>query len=172
MKYMAALALLTLSFTAQADHHSGHAISFTEIVEFNISQAEKHIVSYANVCGADVQGHVDVLLRYSHFMHENMQKTRGLITNGNLDEARRKINQPNDESPVSASVLVRGLLHRSRMLIGVCPNGDEMLRRIVQRFTLTWEAVDRVAWHINDAIRESIYLDHEFICSGPGNHCE
>lgn len=175
MKYMAALVLLALSVTAQAEHHRGHALAFLDEVDVHNGQLQKHLDSYESVCklsGEDKLS-LDVLFRYSGALFDSVSRARDILVDrsGDLDLARRELSRPNSEAPNAANVLVSGLMHRARLLVGVCRKGDKYLPAIIQRITLAWVEIDHATWHVNDAIREEIYGDPEFICSGPNNHC-
>lgn len=175
MRYIIGLVFLALSFAAQAGHHRGHAVGFLDQVDLHNGQFQKWVTLYANSCrfSAEDQTSIDVLFRYSGFLTDGVAAERAILQdpNGDLDDVRRRINQPNHERPNSSVTIVSGLLHRARMLIPSCPAGNAYLRNAIFRITLMWINIDRAAWHVNDAIREEVYKDPEFICSGPGNHC-
>ena len=172
------LVLLLLPLVVNADHHRGHTLGFIDKVEFHADQAVKWTntyVSWAENSGcsfspADQQS-IEVLFRYTGFIKDNMAVVRGLVENGELDEARRKVTRPNSQPPNSADTLMEGLVHRVRSLMTSCPGANVALGQVLKRFAHMWTNIDRVNWHIQDAIREEIYFDPEFICSGPNNHC-
>ncbi len=175
------LLLLLLPFAASAEHHRGHALGFIDTIDVNIAIMESKTSQYVAAAAAagcvftdSEQQSIDVLFRYGKAVHDHQQIVRDILNDplGNLDDARRKMNQPNGDNPVSVAVLINGLMHRHRSLAQVCPAGDFYLNQVEQRLTIAWTNVDRAIWHITDAIREEVYADPEFICSGPNNHCE
>lgn len=160
-----------------AEHHRSHAISFVdaahlhnEILQSKVSIYEQSGCTFT----AAQQTSIDVLFRYSGFITINLASVQAILEDpaGDLDEARRKITRPNGDPPNSADTLAKGLLSRSRMLITACPEANVYLAQIVQRIEFVWENIDRINWHIQDAIREEVYSDPALICSGPNNHCE
>lgn len=174
-KYIFAAFTILFSFAANASHHRGHAIGFADSVIFNLNLMEKRLDNYVAICTLTPaqETSVEVLYRYSGFVKDSLTLTIGILNNqsGDLDDARRRVNRPNQSPPNSVSNLMLGLAHRARMLVTACPEGNGYLAGVIQRISLAWEAVDLTIWHINDAIREEIYQDPNFVCSGPNNHC-
>ncbi len=159
-------ALLLFSVAANAGHHRVHALGFIEGMKFNINQMENKLTIYANggcVFNEADQGSIDVLFRYALFLEDNLVVLSGILEDpsGDLDAARRLLHQP-DHVGGSASKLIVGLTHRARMLMLACPASNNQLQGVVQRLSLLWEGLDRVIWHVTDAIREEIYQDPSF----------
>jgi hypothetical protein len=107
------------------------------------------------------------------YLHRIIAARELLATGGDLDTARRLINSPGPPNELESSlwgmwgiqsiwtVLVREDLKNYQRWRGV----NTLERKATQ--SINW-----ALWHINDGIREEIYFDPTFICSGPNNGCE
>lgn len=177
--WMRLFILLLLPGIVFANHHRGHAIGFTYNVDLHNAELIKRFDKYVSavddagcaLSNTDLQS-IEVIYRYSGFIADNMVLVRRLLENdGSLDDARRIVTRPNGDPPNSSDTLMEGLVNRSRMLMPSCPEANVWLAQSQQRLALMWTNIDRVNWHIQDAVREEVYLDQSFICSGPGNHC-
>lgn len=176
MKKLFLMLLFLIPAASYASHHRGHAIGFADQVVLHLNQMDKQLAAFVNAgCQFDDANNVDidVLFRYSGFIKDAIQSAKAVLENpvGDLDVARRILNRPNSDLPYAVVTRLRGMNIRARNLVGSCPNADIRLRAVFQRITLAWEAADGTIWHINDAIREEIYQDPVFVCSGPNNHC-
>lgn len=167
------LLILLLPVTAIAGHHRGHALDNIETIHVHFNQLLKHLAIYEDSCTlaeAD-QKSVDVIFAYTDSMIIQLDNVANAINAGSLDDARRILFQPNNEGKISIAKRLSGLVHRGRMLIDACPEENWRLASINARMSWAWQHLDFAIWHIHDAIREEIYSDPEFICSGSNNHC-
>lgn len=130
---------------------------------------------YASVCELDStsQRNIDVVRGYMVRVERYAPQWAARIRdNVDLDLARRAMTQPANGGGQSMTAIMAATLQHAKRQIGYCEAGDVYLRNIHTRISTIWGILDQVAWHIDDAIREEIYQDPEFICSGPHNHCE
>ena len=95
-----------------------------------------------------------------------------LLTGGDLDEIRRLIN-----SPGSTGELESGLWGFSSVdsiwesLVSAELTNYTRFRGVHTLSRKAHQSANWALWHVNDGIREEIYQDPIFICSGPNNHC-
>lgn len=157
------IALLILSMPAYGSHHREHATSFIDPMFVHFAQLKKNLSKYEGECGASKD--TDVIFSYTERMEFDLINARALVVSGNLDVARRILTQPNISGQQSIAKRMVGLLQRAKNLR--CGDNSPILARIA----LAWQSLDEAIWHVNDAIREEVYSDPEFICSGPNNHC-
>lgn len=171
MKYVAALVLLALSFVAQAEHHRGHALDLLRRADNSLSIVENYLTKYLSEAEA---GDYLVMhsLRYRIGLVRSKNETIKAILedpNGDLDAARIMVQQPDYAASTGSIAKFYFGFDASWELVSYWDDtdGDIVGRQLAYSgFTYT-----RIAWHINDAIREEIYNDPVFTCSGDGNHC-
>ncbi len=90
-----------------------------------------------------------------------------MLANGeDLDVVRRELTQPNQiERPVSAVIDLFFVLYGIDFtVVGTEGQGADYRNfyRFVARLNDAWKHTDLTIWHVNDAIREEIYLDPDF----------
>jgi hypothetical protein len=168
------LVLLFLPMLAMAEHHRGHALDNIEPMYVHFTQLQKHLNIFQISCtlDADAQASVDVIFLYTDKMVSDLGNAENAINAGLLDDARRVLTQPNNDGALSVAVRMTGIVQRARMLIDTCPEHNDSIARVLARMSWAWSLLDKAIWHVHDAVREEIYFDPEFICSGPNNHCE
>jgi hypothetical protein len=150
---------------AQAGHHRGHALGFITTVEFRLLVARSNLdaLEAANP-GMDP---VDVALINSYRQYGNGLELQVLAAKalleggGDLDVARRLITQPNGTGPISAVTQAYAMTGHLRNL-GKNYGSNNYLVQAASSHNILWNSLDRVVWHITDAIREEVYNDPLF----------
>ena len=173
MRFILATLLLTFSLSANASHHRGHAIALLEQMDQHFKIILWQMDQYESKCDLDAyqQRQVDVVRGYSSRLITWLPYFRNDMISGDLETMRRKFSQPNPSGMQSVSSIMSATLHHARQLVGKCPAGDADLSGAIARISWAWALIDQVVWHVDDAIREEVYMDPVFICSGPNNHC-
>lgn len=175
------LFILFLPLLASAEHHRGHALMHLDSAQSKLDKVTNHLNAMP-ICAnwtADQLVSLGQIHTYLDFADERLEIARAALNDvGNLDAletARRAMQQPVPAPSVESSA-VRTALYvetlTARLIPNSCPESTSSLQQIVTQASFVWGFFDFAAWHINDAIREEIYQDPIFICSGPGNHCE
>ena len=123
---------------------------------------------------------------YDHMFHANkydiygskyldrIKKARAGLANGeDLDVTRRLLNAPGMNGQLDSGVW--GIIQTQSSAQALVRDDSPNLRKVAKILSLNRVAAGTVTWaiwHNTDAIREEIYLDRAFICSGPNNHCQ
>lgn len=166
--------LFLLPVTVFASHHREHAAWRLDYIGRFITDTIWQADSYASVCALDAASERNIhvvrsyMVKMERYAPEWAKKIRD---NVDLDLARRGVSQPANGGGQSMVAIMAATLQHAKRQIGYCEDGDLYLQNIMTRISTIWGMLDQVAWHIDDAIREEVYHDPEFICSGPGNHC-
>lgn len=176
MKKIILLALL-MPIAASAGHHRGHAAGFLDgmVNGFHFEIAIWQMGQVDQLCELDAtqQRNLDVVIGYSQKMIDWLPGFRDNILTGDLDIARRQWSQPDSSGGQSVQHLLASTMHHLRQLTYQCEGtADIHVSGAIARITWAWSLAEYVNWHIIDAIREEVYEDPDFICSGEGNHCE
>jgi hypothetical protein len=174
------LLLLLLPVASLAEHHRGHILDFLGSAEWNNAQAKSSLQQFGekSVCNLDSQQafRLDVAVLYSDLLADNLAEIERLLLQPvvDLDQVRRMNDQPvkNETTTTSSVKRIHGIMFIIHSLMGACQKGDVYLRQAMNFNMEAWRSADLMNWHIQDAIREEVYGDAAFICSGPDNHCE
>ena len=172
------VASLLLCTPVLAEHHRGHAIGHLNEAVIKLNESAWWL-SRLYICDEWTSLEllrIDTAISGAVLAIDQSVLAKTALIEGRLDNARRHINQPDMHgTPKSALKLSRQMVEYGSVVVRVnkCPENLAFARGIAfDRMAKAWHLLDLAAWHINDAIREEIYNDPEFICSGPNNHCE
>jgi len=174
MKKIILLALF-LPLTAIAEHHRGHSLDLLNRVDNSLALVENYLTEYLE--DAEVSAYEDYLimhsLRYRIGLVRNKNaaiKTILESPSGDLDHARIIVQQPDyAASTGSIAKFFFGFDATWEQVSYWDDADDDIVGRQLAYSSFTYT---RLAWHINDAIREEVYGDPIFICAGTNNHCE
>ena len=162
---------------ASAEHHRGHAIGHAEAVKIHLNAVASMLAQFKACCSPlteDQQAKADHL---DHYIVAQNRRFDSVLTQledtltpaSQLEAIRRQLNDPNmpANNSASASATWYAMQSSAHRLIQAAPNGygtDRMLYLYIleQHLTNGWKRSDATLWHINDAIREEIYLNPEF----------
>lgn len=162
---------------AFAEHHRGHALMHLETAKNHLDTS----ILFASIIEAnesETDANRNFARRYVIYAQKyikRMDQAKVILEdpNGDLDEARRKITSPGFGTELDAVDWGMGTIEGIAMLM---VNEDITnylpLRKVFDQERRAGQSVNFVNWHIQDAIREEVYQDPVFICSGPNNHCE
>lgn len=184
------LLLLFLPMFAFGEHHRGHAQTHIAEALDKFHAVNRSIEKFLDACSTEgwTQKNLDsisVIENYAQLAFNNATTASEMLDDPNidLDEVRKMLNAPNNgpndfddgarrlsvaDRIVTVIVMAKGLDNRLKAESYECERSID--------FTIHgskgWQAIDNAIWHVQDAIREEVYFDPEFICSGPNNHCE
>lgn len=184
--------LMVFSAPAYAEHHRQHALGFLADIEQRAQIILAHAQNFAaavpagthpqqltyengeigGLFPANISGIVDRVIRAQNALNGYFDPLCHQLpapSNENvLDCARRLINQPNQAVGVrSALQFVHGAQYGITVFTqwddyeGQWPS-DDNLSIMNGQLAEIWGDLDEALWHINDAIREEIYLDEDF----------
>ena len=143
--------LLLLPMLASADHHRAHAIN-------HLNDANRMLRS--TLVHADTLGSSKLRIYTQKYINQVDAAIAALHDpDSDLDNIRRFVNHPNTGESVA-----NGMSSIRAIAITLVVDGNNLLavRLLLSRQNKAWFSVDRAIWHIQDAIREEIYLDPEF----------
>lgn len=175
MKIIKVLALLALSLTAHAEHHRGHAIMHMDNslrfldAAMTIAQAARDNTETSALAAQNL----DKYLIYAGKYHNRIAAAKDVLASGgDLEEARRLVSAPGVEPELESADY--GLAATVSILAVAVREGanDQQMSLILTRHSKAAQFFGWAHWHVIDAIREEVYADPVFICSGSGNHCE
>lgn len=121
--------------------------------------------------------HIFLSNKYVLYGNKYLNRTiaaRDLLANGgDLDESRRLLNAPGMGSELESAVWGTIQL-QANMYAAIRADSPHlaMVAKVLQLNRMASGSLTYAIWHNNDAIREEVYTDPAFICSGPGSHCE
>ena len=167
----ALLLLLLLPALAGAGHHRGHAIGFLVDASDEIAAAQVQLALFSAQLEVADSSRDEATLR--SFIQQAEVKlalaSEQLVDSlDNLSEpdtdrlkiTRRILNAPNDTTPTSMSGNLQAAMQYMAGTAGAEPAANRGYA--MRALSLAWKLTDRAAWHVDDAIREEIYLDPEF----------
>ena len=176
MRFIIATLLLTFSLNANATHHRGHAVERLNGVVSNLTVSVKFAENlYNNPAMSDSDRfHINKYILYTNKYINLTNKAIDQLNDPRipLDEIRNLLNAPG--VPGNMEAVDWGTKVASDIIINLIYDGFPDPFRVKKIISLSNKAAGFAAWanwHIQDGIREEVYLDQVFICSGPGNHC-
>lgn len=180
------IVLLTLiPLQVFAEHHRGHAIirleDAVEHLQISLDAAD---TIQTSLCAFDTWPDArqtkwtGTVKNYIQISIDKSENARALLQVPvvDLDFVRRELTHPNNDTPQSVirrlKVVLINLGTIQQGMFTEDPDCVTYFRTVRMKVIKAWELIDQAVWHVHDAVREEIYGDPEFICSGPNNHCE
>ncbi len=164
LKGLIATCLLFICLAAQAEHHRGHALSHIFVAEYELLQFKKYNERFESRTVLAPGNDRFLNLGDANLMRNIRRQLDEikdiLIWGGDLDDARRLMNQPWDQKDQQrvgpASVLYRmyRLTYGQSQLIGRSSADPRNAQKMINSLGKAWRSADLALWHINDAIRE------------------
>jgi len=170
MKYvLILLAMLALPLPAQT--HRGHIAEFSADAEIRLQRMETKFayIDQNFVCPSNpakcttALNNLDIVRRAIPRIRQKLDAFIAVQGNGDLDDLRQQANQPRnfDRLPsLSEEIFYVSYYNSQNINLGAQP--AQHMGHLSWRAAEFWVALDRMIWHINDAIREEIYVDPEF----------
>lgn len=159
-----------------ADHHRGHSVLHIDEAILRIDQSISFARSYRDHPRVSSAGffHANKYLIYAGKYRDSLISARVLLTSdGDLDDVRRLLNSPGSNTDVESVLWGYGSIEAILAnLVNDDAHSTLSIRKMLSLHSKSVQAANHALWHINDAIREEVYGDRDFICSGPNNHCE
>lgn len=168
-KTLICLILAAAPLLANADHHRSHAVMHIDdslrFLDAALVMAERD----RNAATGLEVFHLNKYLIYAGKYRDRIVSARELlVTGGNIDDVRRLISAPGFGGESESADY--GLAATTSILAAAAREGAD-IDLILTRHSKAAQSFGWAHWHVIDAIREEIYEDPVFICSGPGNHC-
>jgi len=157
--------LLLLSVTAQAGHHRDHISERIDRVNISLDAIEQYLALYvATERLTPEETHlVENIGLFTDYMQAQGEYAQFLLALPfvPVDTIRPFFSQKKPEvDPPSLSYWLAVTLFYLSLLNETTPNTN--VTSSIHQVMYAWMALDEVNWHIQDAIREEVYLDPDF----------
>lgn len=175
--------ILLLPSLVSAEHHRTHAANHLIKTAGYLESAAIKLQQYSDAIDYSSVSEADSVAKYIRQAKARINELR--VTNSraleklqdpstvpeNLETIRLLLNSPNSKAGMGYQFESTANKLRSVSLHFRVEPFDKS-SAVIYLLLHAWREWGAAVWHVTDAIREEVYLDPVFICSGPGNHCE
>lgn len=164
-----------LPVSSYAEHHRGHSVMQLDVaiqyLGYTLAIAERNRDNPATPEKAAF--HLNKYIIYAGKYRDRILAARELlVSGGDLEDIRRLVSAPGMGGQLESADY--GLAATVSILGAATREGADsyQMSAILTRHSKAAQFLGWGHWHVIDAIREEVYKDPTFICSGPNNHCE
>ncbi len=159
MKRLMLVLLMFFSLSALADHHRGQALANLSNATADLKLADIAYQKYydTTIFTDQEQLNADSTLRYIDAALSTIRQAELILgcSAGDLNEARRLVNQPSGAGPLSALRRTSHILLLANETISVAhPQALADYADFTLSLMRAWNQLDQTDWHIVDAILE------------------
>lgn len=163
------LLLLLLALPVQAAHHRSHALGFLlESMEFHAESQHRFAIYLSRQQCTGTPAQCAKVIEFTAIIGLNLDlidakqaELHTALEAGDLETLRALVNQPQQAGQSILQHMFR-INYPAAVLLFSGATPITPLQRLLISNTVAWRNMDRVIWHINDAIREEIYVDPAF----------